>query len=268
MRRAVYAIVAEPVVVSFILLATVALFASGFVPDGSRAHDMWMAVDFVCVGFFLLEMFIKLARDGVSGYFASRWNRFDCAIAVLSAPVLLLPVVGEVKIFAGVPVLRLARLFRLFRLLRFIPDRDHIAAGIVRALKASVGVFVAVGLVNFIFAMGAHLLFSRTAPQYFGNPAISCYSMFQVFTIEGWYEIPAAIARGTGSDFWAVFGRLYFGTAVLVGGILGLSLANAVFVDQMIVDNTNEIDDRIDTLVAEVRALRNEIVELRSERRE
>jgi len=262
MRRALYALVAEPVVVAFILLATVALFASGFAPPDSRAHSVWMAIDFLCVGYFLAEMIIKLIRDGVSGYFRSRWNRFDFAIVVLSAPVLLLPVVGELRIFAGVPVLRLARLFRLFRLLRFIPDRDHIASGIVRALKASVGVFVAVGLVNFIFAMGAHLLFAQTAPDYFGNPAISCYSMFQVFTIEGWYEIPAAIASGSGSDAWALLGRLYFGGAVLVGGILGLSLANAVFVDQMIVDNTDELDERIDLLVAEVRALRSDIARM------
>ena len=39
-----------------------------------------------------------------------------------------------------------------------------------------------------------------------------------------------------------------------------------VFVDQMIVDNTNEIDDRIDILVAEVRALRAEILEKRTGR--
>ena len=32
-------------------------------------------------------------------------------------------------------------------------------------------------------------LFGNAAPQYFGNPALSVYSIFRLFTIEGWYEM-------------------------------------------------------------------------------
>ena len=43
--------------------------------------------------------------------------------------------------------------------------------------------------------------------------------------------------------------RGYFVFAVFTGGILGLSLANAVFVDEMIVDN----NDRLEKMVTNLR---------------
>jgi voltage-gated sodium channel len=43
------------------------------------------------------------------------------------------------------------------------------------------------------------------------------------------------------------------------GGILGLSLANAVFVDQMIEDNNDALEAKVDRLTAEIRSLREEV---------
>lgn len=259
-------LITEPVVVGAIVLSTIAMFGLGFVEEGSAAAQAWLIVDIACVIFFAIEATLKIWFSGWRLYWADRWNRFDFTISVLCLPVLAIPFV-DAHLFIGFPVLRLARLFRLFRLLRFIPERDRLAAGVVRALKASIGVFLAIGLVNFIFAMGAHILFAQKAPQYFANPAKACYSMFQIFTIEGWYEIPDAIAAGA-SDSWAVLARVYFGAAVLIGGILGLSLGNAVFVDQMVADNTHSLEDRVDALSDEIHLLHNEILALRSLLRE
>ena len=47
--------------------------------------------------------------------------------------------------------------------------------------------------------------------------------------------------------------------AVLIGGILGLSLANAVFVDEMMMDNTEVLERKVDTLTDEVRRLRDDL---------
>jgi voltage-gated sodium channel len=47
--------------------------------------------------------------------------------------------------------------------------------------------------------------------------------------------------------------------AVLIGGILGLSLANAVFIDEMMMDNTDELERKVDILTEELRLLREEI---------
>jgi voltage-gated sodium channel len=87
--------------------------------------------------------------------------------------------------------------------------------------------------------------------------------MFQIFTVEGWHEIPDAIAAGA-TDSWAALARIYFGLAVLVGGILGLSLGNAVFVDQMVADNTDTLEGRVDQLTDEIHILHNEILALKA----
>lgn len=255
----------ERVVIALILLNSLALFMMQASGEHSDTWRVWFAIDVGCVVYFIVEQVLKLLLCGWPGYWKSLWNRFDAAIVAVSVPVLLSLWIPELesKYLAGLLILRMGRLFRLFRLLRFIPDRDHVGAGIARALKASMGVFLAVVLINFILAMGASMLFGDLAPQYFAHPLKAFYSMFQVFTVEGWAEIPetiAAAAEQAGkSEMWGILARLYFLGAVLIGGILGLSLANAVFVDQMTLDNTNALQNRIDDLGDKLEAMHLEI---------
>ena len=77
-----------------------------------------------------------------------------------------------------------------------------------------------------------------------------------------WHEIPDAIGRNASAE-WTAFARIYFGVAVLVGGILGLSLGNAVFVDQMMADNNDVVERDVAEMTREVSLLRAEIRELR-----
>ncbi|MHC4943791.1 MAG: hypothetical protein ACYTG7_12310 [Planctomycetota bacterium] len=42
-------------------------------------------------------------------------------------------------------------------------------------------------------------------------------------------------------------------------GIIGLSLANAIFIDEMTVDNTQALENKVDALQAEIRSLRDEM---------
>jgi len=207
------------------------------------------------VAFFVLEAALKVRLRGWAGYWSSNWNRFDLTLVVLSSPVLLAPM-ADFRHFAVVLVLRLGRLFRLFRLLRFIPNRDHLLAGIRRSLRAAVGVALALALLNFILGLGATILFSKFDPDHFGNPLLSCYTLFQVFTLEGWPDIPERISQRAGDPVWGVIARVFFAGAVLVGGVAGLSLTNAVFVDEMTADNTDSLEAKVDALRAELADLR------------
>ena len=181
----------ERIVIAAILLDTIAQFVMATthphltqmasLDRAAAIHSVASWTDYGCVVYFVIEAIIKIRHEGFRAYWSNNWNRFDFIVVILSAPALLAPILPlrELSVFL---VLRTGRVFRLMRVMRFIPHADHIYRGIKRALRASVGVFVALFLINLVFALGATQLFGRTAPQYFGNPALSIYSIFRVFT--------------------------------------------------------------------------------------
>lgn len=258
MRKLVDLFIAERTVIAVILLNSFALFMLAFTRHRVGFESVWFAIDYGCVVYFLIEACLKIGRYGFKNYWSGGWNRLDFVVTVLSLPVLLSPLM-DLGDFGVILLLRLGRLTRLLRVLVFIPNRSHLADGIVRALKASVGVFLALLLFNFILAVGASLLFGRLAPDQFGDPFVSIYSVFQVFTVEGWHEIPELLAQRANNPGIALLARVYFTVAVLTGGILGLSLANAVFVDEMTMDNTRQLEAKVDDLNAKMDALRLDI---------
>ncbi|MBV7328648.1 ion transporter [Chloroflexi bacterium TSY] len=180
-----------------------------------------------------------------------------------SLPLLLNPFIeSQTSAFALVTLLRLGRFLRFIRIMRFVPNAEHIWTGILRSLRASVSVFLVLLFLNLSLSMGATMLFGEIAPEYFGNPLISIYSLFKVFTVEGWYEIPDALAEAGASTSVVLMLRLYFMVSVLIGGILGLSLANAVFVDEMILDNNDDLEEMVKELRAELQQFRTEFQQL------
>lgn len=264
MKRFLDRLVSDRLVMAVIVVNAAALVLHEMSPVGGLPAAFWFWVDYVCVWFFLVEVLVKSRRGGWAAYWASGWNRFDFTVVLVSVPAVLGPFL-DVKQFAFVLIFRLGRLFRLFRVLRFIPDLDRMVTGARRALRASIGVFLALALVNLILAVIATLLFRNIDPKHFGNPVTAGYSIFQVFTVEGWNAIAEGLvtsAEGTGESVSlavVVTVRLFFVVAVVVGGILGLSLANAVFVDQMMLDNHDALEAKVDRLTAEIRSLRDEM---------
>ncbi len=93
--------------------------------------------------------------------------------------------------------------------------------------------------------MLATMIFGQLSPENFGNPLKSSYTLLKMFTIEGWYEIPDQVAQESKDHFAATSLRLYAIVTVLVGGILGMGLANAVFIDEMTADNTEKIEEKL-----------------------
>lgn len=271
MTRISRLIVAERAVITMIVVNSIALAVMAHLepPGGYRFTQIfdhppyaiaWW-VGYACVVYFLVEMIIKVKSYGFSGYWKSGWNRFDFVVVVVSLPVLFVPFGVNLAEGGVLLTLRLGRLFRLFRVMRFIPNREHLYDGIQRALRASVGVFLAILLLNVILALGATQLFGELDPEHFGNPLLASYSIFQVFTVEGWNEIPQTIVNAAAEHhehpvLMGVLARLFFAMTVTVGGLLGLALANAVFVDEMMMDNNEDLEKKVDALTDEVRALR------------
>ena len=240
-------LIAEYTVITLIFINTLVLFLDEF-PDIHQATNGFLLwVDYTCIIYFIIEALLKIYIHRFSGYWAKGWNRFDFMIVIASLPALLSPWM-DMQVFSIFFVLRLGRLMRFFRVIRFIPNAEKIFSGVMRSLKASVGIFIILFILNLAFALGATLLFRDLAPDYFGNPLTSTYTLFKVFTIEGWFDIPDMLVERGASGTMIVIVRLYFVAAVLIGGLLGLSLANAVFVDEMTADNTDRVEAMVSRL--------------------
>ena len=243
-------------------------------PKGEAGHlSMLEWIDYFFIIIFLIEAIVKISHYGWKGYWSENWNRFDFFIVLVSMPSLLSPFVAMGRSTSFLKILRLGRMVRLMRLMSFIPRMNIIMEGLGRALKASVFVLIALFFLNFLLALFTCHFFGATSPEYFEDPAISMYYIFQMFTVEGWNEIPATAVNDfireneeanvnlTYPGLYAGFIRFYFIIVVLLGGIFGMSLANAVFVDEMTSDNNSDVEDKIDNLEKQIAELKSLLVE-------
>ena len=81
--------------------------------------------------------------------------------------------------------------------------------------------------------------------------------------MEGWYEIPEVITDYySASPFIVNIVKLYFSLLLIVGGIIGLSLVNSVFVDAMVSDNNDELNKEVERLHKKIDILTEKIDEL------
>jgi voltage-gated sodium channel len=247
----------ERAMLSAIIINAVIIFALYF-PE-FKGNWWLLAIDHAFILFFLLEVVVKLFVLKPKAYFAAAWNRFDFLIVMGSLPVFLEGVFPIPEATGLLILLRLFRLVRLVRFLRFIPNIEQVMQGLGRAIKASVFVLAALVFLNFMLAIITCHFYADMAPEYFGNPLVSIYSIFQLFTLEGWNDIPAVIVSNTDSQLTIGMTRFYFAFVVVLGGIFGMSLANAVFIDEMMMDNNKDLEDKVDALTEEIRALRRDL---------
>jgi voltage-gated sodium channel len=254
-------LISERVVMSIITLNAIVLFADAF-PQINAAAGRWlMVLDYSCIVYFVLEVILKWRALGWVRYISSGWNSFDFTIVALSTPALLVPFGMVTEGWGAILLLRLIRLSRFLRMLRFSPRLERLLAGAQRALRASLGILIATVFYLFIFGVAATYLFGHPdspAHEKFSDPIISMYTMFTVFTIEGWFETPDLIAAE--QRYWAAHAvRGFFVLAVISGGIILLSLLNAVFVEEMSSDLSEQQEKDFDEVDSALRELRDEL---------
>ncbi|AUI88728.1 mechanosensitive ion channel protein MscS [Vibrio azureus] len=126
MVKAAKLITNEVIVLTVILINASVMVALDTQPSLDKTIGSWILwVDFACVLYFAFELFVKLSDLGVKKYFSDNWNRLDCAIVVLSLPVLIEPFLsGGIGWLEDVAILRLARFLRLWRILRYVYTSD------------------------------------------------------------------------------------------------------------------------------------------------
>lgn len=241
----------EKFILLLILVNAFTIFMSGFqlLPNQKFAFEL---IDNAITILFVIEISIKLKEYGAKKYFSFHWNKFDFVLVILSFPTLIAYLSNiEITSISFLLVFRVMRLFKSFRFLKFIPNIEHLIKGISRALKSSVIVLLGFMIYIFIIGIFTFYLFKGVSTEYFGNPLTALYSIFKIFTVEGWFEIPEVLAQNL-SPVLSFFTYLYFIFIVITGGIFGLSLVNSIFVDAMVSDNNDTLEHKVDVLSAKI----------------
>jgi len=238
-------------ILGLILLNSVILFVGAYFPS-ENDKQILAVIDNLITILFIFELLIKCREYGFKGYFQSNWNTLDFLLILLSVPALITFIFNlNIFDFSFLLVFRIMRVFKAFRFFKFIPNVGELVAGVQRALKASVFVFLGFAVYIFIIGVLSFYLFQNSGSEYFKNPMVSLYSTFKIFTVEGWFEIPEQIISGY-SKAATFFTYLYFIFVVLTGGIFGLSIVNSIFVDSMVSDNNDELEKKIDNLDSKI----------------
>lgn len=235
----------ERLILGVILCNAIVMFLLAF--DQLSSNKLLDTLDHVFTLFFAFEVAIKIGLLSWRVYISDRWNMFDFVVTFVSLPSLLLLIFKDIPDLSALLVFRVIRVAKFFRFLRFIPDIQNLIRGVKRAVRASLFVFVVLFIYIFILSLFSCFLFKEVCPEHFKNPIDAFYSVFKIFTVEGWYEIPDMISAK--SDFFTgALVKLYFVLVVLTGGIFGFSIVNAIFVDEMVKDNNDDLEAQIKEL--------------------
>lgn len=232
----------------FIIVIIVINAVTIFLQEAGVAHVLLSIVDALCTVLFAIEMVVKHMEWGVRRYWGDGWNRMDGALVILSLPSLVAYMIPELTFDVSfLLILRVLRVFRFFRIFHLFPNFGQIMRNVKIALNESFGILVGIAVMIVVFALISCSLFKSASPQYFGTPLTAIYSIFRLCTIEGWYEIPDAVAVGL--PVWAgSLVKVYFSAILLILGIFGMSILNSIFVDAMVSDNNDEVLARLDKI--------------------
>jgi voltage-gated sodium channel len=248
----------SPVIMYLILFNAFILFLHSF-PELAAYHDAFDILDHVITVFFIVEVIIKVKILGWRTYFSKSWHRFDFVIVLCSAPsvLLLIPyLAGVLPNLHFLLVLRVARILKFYRLIEFIPNLKETLKALKRALRASLFLILAFFVFNFVVSLFTHHIFKDVAPEYFGNGFISFYSIVKTVTGEGFNVADDVAGQDTG--LLNVLIRFYFVAIILSGGIIGLSLVNTVFINEVTREANDEMEERLKQVqqeLAEIKAL-------------
>lgn len=230
----------EIIMLALVIINTSIMYIGGFF---SESYTI-IVLDSVFTLLFAVEAAVKINTFGWRGYWSDGWNKFDFILVLCALPSLV-NIFSDTGLSTNILLsLRAFRAFKSFRLFQFVPNIEYLIRGVKLACKASFVVVIAFLVLLLVFSLLTSTIFGEVAPEYFGNPATATYSIFRLFTIEGWYEMPDAIAKN-GTEGMAIFAKAYFSILLFAGGIIGMSLVNSIFVDAMAQDNNDELLDKL-----------------------
>lgn len=239
-----------------IIINAIAIFAI----ESGISNPLFTILDVAAIAYFAIEMAVKHAAYGVRGYWHNGWNCFDGILLILSLPSLVCLFIDLKMVDLSVLLtFRLLRVIRFFRVLHIFPGFNRMMKAMKLAISQCYSFLCGFAVVVIIFGLLNCALFRDVAPEFFGSPTTAIYSIFRLCTVEGWYEIPDSLIINM-PDWSGGFIRFYFSLLLILGGIIGMSFINSIFVDAMVADNNDELEKKIDRLSEQIERLESALL--------
>ena len=173
-------------------------------------------LDQVCLWVFVAEIVLKLISYGTR-FPHDPWNIFDFLIVAVSF-------VPDMGMFSS---LRLFRVLRVFKLVSGVRHMRVILAAIIRAIPGVTWASMLLGLIYYVYGIIATNLYGATFPEWFGTLGKSCYSLFQIMTLESWSMGIARPVIAVFPNAWVFFVTyILFSSFIVLNIVVGIVLTS------------------------------------------
>ena len=250
----------ERLIFNLIVLNIIIIYLHSF--DSFESYFYYF--DIIDVGlttFFAVEICcsIFIRYSSFSSYFKNNWNKLDFISIVLSLPSILILFDPDFKILSGFIALRSLRIFKTIRIIEYIPNGKKTSIKLLKAFKGITFILLIFLIYNTVISLISVSLFKNIAPNYFQNAFDSFFTIFKIFSGDGFSDVVNQIQINS-NPMITGFSKLYFVIIVFSGCILGLSLINSIFINEMIAieDDLKENDKSMTTLKSKMDIIENQ----------
>ncbi|XP_041091581.1 calcium channel, voltage-dependent, P/Q type, alpha 1A subunit, b [Polyodon spathula] len=188
--------------------------------------DFLYFAEFIFLGLFMSEMFIKMYGLGTRPYFHSSFNCFDCAVIIGSIFEVMWAVVQPGTSF-GISVLRALRLLRIFKVTKYWASLRNLVVSLLNSMKSIISLLFLLFLFIVVFALLGMQLFggqfnfkSGTPPTNFDTFPAAIMTVFQVLTGEDWNMVMYDGIKSHGGVNEGMVFSIYFIVLTLFGNCI------------------------------------------------
>ncbi|WP_421928783.1 ion transporter [Neoaquamicrobium sediminum] len=245
----------EAVITALIIVNAITLGLETSSTVMARFGDLLMALDVAVLAVFVIELvarFVVYRTD----FFRDPWRVFDLIVVAIA----LIPSTGNLS------VLRALRILRVLRLVSVVPSLRRVVGGLIAALPGMGSIVLLLGLVFYVFSVMATKLFAATFPEWFGSIGESAYSLFQIMTLESWSMGIVRPVMDVHPYAW-----VFFIPFIVLTSFAVLNLFIGIIVSAMQEEHESTASEERsamqheqETILAEIRALREEVRSLKS----
>ncbi|CAF0874259.1 unnamed protein product [Adineta steineri] len=230
------------IVIALVLMNT-AVLASEYYGQPQWLTDTQEIANRIFVILFSFEMLLKMYSLGITGYFVSNFNRFDCFVVIASIIEFVL-IFKDLMPPLGISVLRCVRLLRVFKVTRYWTALRNLVASLLNSMKSIASLLLLLFLFIVIFALLGMQMFGGKFDEIFEveekprNNFDSFWgaliTVFQILTGEDWNEVLYTGIRALGGlGLVGTVVCVYFIVLFICGNYILLNVFLAIAVDNL-----------------------------------